>query len=121
MLEAGAKDEQWSSIRSALLSGNLIDNLSVQEDLVLFKNRIYLPNCNGLKLTVTTQAHDAKVAGHCGRDKTMELLTQNYYWPNLDDWVGTYVKTCDACQRNKIARHKKYGRLQPLEVLHHPW
>ena len=46
----------------------------------------------------------------------MELLTKNYYWPNLDNWVRTYVKTCDAYQRNKTARHKKYGRLQPLEV-----
>ena len=88
---------------------------------MLFKNRIYLPDCNDLKLTVTRQAHDSKVAGHFGRDKTMELLTRNYYWPNLDDWVRTYAKTCDACQRNKTARHKKYGRLQPLEVPYRPW
>ena len=88
---------------------------------MLLKNRIYLPDCNDLKLTVTRQAHDAKVAGHFGRDKTMELLTRNYYWPNLDNWVRTYVKTCDACQRNKTARHKKYGRLQPLEVPYRPW
>ena len=102
------------------MSGKFIDNLSLQDDLVLFKNRIYLPDCNDLKLTVTRQAHDAKVEGHLGRDKTMELLTRNYYWPNLDDWVRTYVKTCDACQRNKTARHKKYGRLQPLEVPYRP-
>ena len=79
ILEAGAKDQQWSSVRSALMSGKLIDNLSLQDDLVLFKNRMYLPDCNDLKLTVTRQAHDAKVAGHFGRDKTMELLTRNYY------------------------------------------
>ena len=75
ILEAGAKDEQWSSVRSALMSGKLIDNLFLQDDLVLFKNRIGLPDCNNLKLTVTRQAHDAKVAGHFGRDKTMEMLT----------------------------------------------
>ena len=121
ILEAGAKDQQWSSVRSALMSGKLIDNLSLQDDLVLFKNRMYLPDCNDLKLTVTRQAHDAKVAGHFGRDKTMELLTRNYYWPNLDDWVRTYLKTCDACQRNKTVGHKKYGRLQPLEVPYRPW
>ena len=79
ILEAGAKDEPWSSVRSALMSGKLIDNLSLQDDLVLFKNRIYLPDCNDLKLTVTRQAHDAKVAGHFGRDKTIEWLTRNYY------------------------------------------
>ena len=77
ILEAGAKDEQWSSVRSVLMSGKLIDTLSLQDDLVLFKHRIYLPDCNDLKLTVTRQVHDAKVAGHFGRDKTMELLTGN--------------------------------------------
>ena len=75
ILEAGAKDEQWSSVRSALMSGKLIHNLFLKDDLVLFKNRICLPDCNDLKLTVTRQAHNAKVAGHFGRDKTMEMLT----------------------------------------------
>ena len=77
ILKAGAKDEQWSSVRLAWMSRKLIDNLSLQDDFVLFKNRIYLPDCNDLKLTVTRQVHDAKVAGHFGRDKTMELLTGN--------------------------------------------
>ena len=94
----------------------MIDNLSLQNDLVLFRNRIYLPDCNDLKLTFTRQAHDAKVAGQFARDKTIELLTQNYYWHNLEDWVRTDFKTCNACQRYTIARYRKYGRLQPSEV-----
>ena len=68
-----------------LESGRLIDNLTLEDELVCYKNRIYIPDCNDLKLTVTRQAHDAKVAGHFGRDKTLELLTRNYYWPNLDE------------------------------------
>ena len=121
ILEAGKKDGQWSAVKSTLMTGKLIDNLSLQDDLMLFKNRIYLPDCNDLKLTVTRRADDAKVVSHFGRDKTMELLTRNYYWPTLEDLVSTYVKTCDACQRNKTARHKKYSRLQPQEVTYHPW
>ena len=71
ILEAGAKDKQLSSVRSALRSGKLIDNLSLQDDLVLFKNKIYLPDCNDPKLIVTRQVNDAKVAGHFGRDMIM--------------------------------------------------
>ena len=33
ILEAGAKDEQWSAVRSALMSGKLINNLSLQNHL----------------------------------------------------------------------------------------
>ena len=121
IIKAGALDKQWTSYELALESGRLINNLTLEDELVCYKNRMYILDCNDLKLTVTKQAHDAKVAGHFGRDKTLELLTRNYYWPNLDEWVKTYVKTCDACQRNKTARHKKYGRLQPLDIPYRPW
>ena len=51
----------------------------------------------------------------------MELLQRNYYWPNLEEWVRNYVRTCDACQRNKTARHKKYSPLKPLDLPYRPW
>ena len=87
----------------------------------MYKNGIYIPNCNKLKLTVSRQAHDAKVAGHFGQDKTLELLTRNYYWPNLKEWVKTCVRICDVCQRNNTTRHKKYGLLQSLDVPYRAW
>ena len=43
---------------------------------------------NALKLKVAYQCHFAKVVGHFGRDKTLELMKQNYYWPNMEEWVG---------------------------------
>ena len=88
---------------------------------MLYKKRYYIPNSNALKLTVTRRCHDAKVAAHFGRDKTMERMTRTYYWPNMDRWVRNYVRTCDACQPNKTARHKKYGPLKPLEIPYRPW
>ena len=121
IIKAGALDKQWTSYKIALESGRLIDNPTFQDALVCYKNRIFIPDCKDLKLTVTRQAHDTKVAGHFGRDKTLELLTRNYHWPNLDEWVKTYVKTCDACQRNQTVRHKKYGLLQPLDIPYRPW
>lgn len=121
ILEAGELDPQWMSYKKELLAGKVYETLSLEDGLVLYKKRIYIPNCNDLKLTVTRQCHDAKVAGHFGRDKTMELITRNYYWPDLENWVRGYVRTCDACQRNKTARHKKYGLLKPLDVPYRPW
>ena len=118
---AGALDKQWTSYKMPLELGQLIDILTLKDELVCYKNRIYIPHCKDLKLTVTSQPHDANIAGHFGRDKTLELLTRNYYWPNLYEWVKTFVKTCDACPRNQTIRRKKYGRLQPLEIHYRPW
>ena len=88
------------SFKRALLSGKVYDTLSLEDGLVLYKKRIYIPDSNDLKLTVTRQCHDAKVAGQFGSDKTMELITRNYYWPDLEKWVRNYVRTWDACQCN---------------------
>ena len=39
----------------------------------------------------------------------------------MDQCVRNYVRICDACQRNKTARYKKYGPLKPLEIPYRPW
>ena len=119
--EAGKLDDQWMSYKSQLESGKVFNTLSLEDGLVLYKKRYYIPNSNELKLTVTRRCHDTKVAGHFGRDKTMERMTRTYYCPDMDQWVRNYVRTRDACQRNKTAKHKKYGPLKPLEIPYRPW
>ena len=119
--EAGKLDDQWMSYKSQLKSRKVFDTLSLEDGLVLYKKRNYIPNSNKLKLTVTRRYHDTRVARHFGRHKTMERMTRTYYWPDMDQWVRNYVRTCDACQLNKTARHKKYGPLKPLEIPYRPW
>ena len=119
--EAGKVNDQWIAYKSQLESGKVFDTSSLKDGLVWYKKRYYIPNSNELKLTVTRRCHDKKVAGHFGRDKTMERMTRTYYWPDMDQWVRNYVRTCDTCQRNKTARHKKYGPLKSLEIPYRPW
>ena len=35
--------------------------------------------------------------GHQGRDKTMSLVRQRFYWPSLDSDVEKKVKNCVRC------------------------
>jgi len=39
----------------------------------------------------------------------------------MEEHITEYVPSCDICQRNKVIRPKKYGLLEPLEVLMRPW
>jgi len=89
--------------------------------MVTYDRRIYIPDSNALKWKVAHQCHDTKVAGHFGRDKTLDLINRNYYCPNIEEWVRNYVRSGEACQRNKTAMLKKYGKLVPLEVPSRPW
>ena len=74
--EAGKLDDQWMSYKSQLESGKVFDTLSLEDSLMLYKKRYYIPNKNELKLTVTRRFHDAKVAGHFSRDTTTERMTR---------------------------------------------
>jgi len=123
ILEAGLLDQHWLGIRNALNTGQDYPGLQhngIEDEMVTYERRIYIPDSNALKLKVAHQCHDAKVAGHFGRDKTLDLMERNFHWPNMEEWVRNYVRTCDACQCNKTARHKKHGKLVPLEIPSRP-
>ena len=62
-----------------------------------------------------------KVAGYFGQEKTIELVTRNFYWEKLADWINDYVRSCNECQHIKSPRHTKYELLQPLEVPYAAW
>ena len=53
VLKAGIKDETWMNIKTALESGKVIDRFTLEDNLVLYKNRIYIPDNDDLKLTVS--------------------------------------------------------------------
>jgi len=124
ILEAGLQDQQWLGIRNALRTGQDYSGLQhygIEDEMVTYERCIYIPDSNALKLKVAHQCHNAKVGGHFGQDKTLDLMKRNYYWTNMEEWVRNYVPTCDACQRNKTARYKNYGKLVPLEIPSRPW
>ena len=45
--------------------------------------------------------HNTPVEEHGGRWKMTELVTRNYWWPEVMKKVGKYVDKCNACQRYK--------------------
>ncbi|GMF53989.1 unnamed protein product [Phytophthora fragariaefolia] len=67
--------------------------------------RVVVPHDEDLKYRILYEAHDTPLGGHLGREKTYSSVSLHYWWPNLCKWVGTYVRTCETCQRVKPAPH----------------
>jgi len=87
-LEAGLLDQHWFGYRIALKTGQDYPGLQyygIEDEIVTYERHIYIPYSNALKLKVAHECHNAKVAGHFGRDKTLDLIKRNYYWPNVEE------------------------------------
>ena len=94
---------------------------SVQDGLLYFHGRIYVPLTSDLCRHIVSIAHDTWIAGHAGRFKTLELVSRNYWWPNMSWYIGRYVATCDLCLQTKVQHQKPTGKLQPLPVPEECW
>ena len=92
-----------------------------QQGVIFFQKRQRILLDEELRKEILESEHNHPTAGHFGQRKKLELVTRNFYWPKLDETINEYVRTCDACQRNKSRRHAKYGLLEPLEVPYAPW
>jgi len=117
--DAKLDDEYIRLCKAVSKKENIDTNYAIKEDILTWKGRIYVPK--GMKKKVMKSEHDSKVAGHFGRDRTMELITRNFYWPKMEDDVRQYCNECDNCQRTKAPRHAKHGLLHPLELPSKPW
>lgn len=44
---------------------------------------------------------------HPGISATQKLITQRFFWPNMNKDIRTWTKACLQCQRSKVHRHNK--------------
>ena len=79
-----------------------------------------MPDCE-VRQTLLHEAHDAPLSGHLGRDKTVERLSRNFYWPRLHRTVHDYCRTCETCQAIKPSSGGRLGLLQPHAVPDRPF
>ncbi|KAF8730579.1 hypothetical protein RHS02_07663, partial [Rhizoctonia solani] len=64
--------------------------------------------------------HDSPLASHLGQQRTLELLSCNYWWPGMKSSAKEWVECCPTCQANQQA-HAPVIALKPLEVPPYPF
>ena len=64
----------------------------MEEELVLKKGKVYVLKDEELRTEIIWLYHDVPMAGHGGKWKTVELVTRNYWWPEVIREVGRYVE-----------------------------
>jgi hypothetical protein len=92
-----------------------------ENDLWHFRDQIYILMIPKLQHKIVEQHHDSWIAGHAGQWKTLELVSQSYWWLNMSRYIGQYCKACDMCLRTKAQQCKPFGKLHPLPIPEARW
>lgn len=122
MIATHTKEDDFA-IKALLTKSPAFKKLKIDKntEIVTCNGLIYVPKNREVKRLILQSRHDAPYAGHLGRRKTLEAVQRDFYWPGMMDYIIEYTKTCDVCQRNRLATRKQYGLLQPMPIPSGPW
>ncbi|QRW25691.1 Retrotransposable element Tf2 protein [Rhizoctonia solani] len=92
----------------------------MEAGLLFYQGCIVVPDVGTLRTNLLRIFHDSPLAGHPGRQWTLELVLRNYYWPGIRADTYWHVDSCKICQQ---IRKPKYASIppQPLELPSRPW
>jgi len=93
----------------------------IKGDLVLKEGKMYVPKDKKLRIEIIWLYHDIPVVEHEERWKTMELVTRNYWWPEMMKNVEKYVDEYNLCQRIKNRTEAPARKLIINEVPEKMW
>jgi hypothetical protein len=79
------KDKGRGTVKSA--------EWSESEGLLMFCSKIYVPKDRDLRRRIIEQHHNTCITGHAGRFKTLELVSCNYWWPQMSCYIGSTSST----------------------------
>ncbi|QRW09789.1 Transposon Tf2-12 polyprotein [Ceratobasidium sp. AG-Ba] len=119
--DAYLQDERLTHIIEALQRSDKVINWTWDNSLLMFKNKIYVPNDDSIRKDILASRHDNLAAGHPGQFRTLELVNRKYYWKSLKKSVNSYVSNCESCIRNKHSNQVPPGLLNPIELPSRPW
>ena len=87
-LEAGIEqDENYRKLQEKIKE-NLIESLSTwyslnEKGLLLYKDRLCVPNVPKIKLLILDEVHKTPYSGHSSYQKTITMIRKDYFWPNI--------------------------------------
>ena len=108
------------------MAENVTESLSTvyslnEKGLILYKNRLYVPNIPKVKLLILNEIHRNPYLGHPGYQKIITMLHKDYFWPNMKNELEEYIARCFECQQVKTEHQHPAGLLQPLPIPSWKW
>ena len=87
-----------------------------EDELLTYKNIIYIPNVASLRRIVMDEIHQAPYSGHPGYQKIIATARKQYFCLGMKKDMAEYISRCMKCQQVKVEHQHPAGLLQPLPV-----
>jgi hypothetical protein len=91
------------------------------EDILFFKEKLWMSESDQLKLNIIREIHDQSVSGHSGIRRICKYLHKWYYWSQVKQSVERYIRNCHICRRFKTTRDKYSDLLNLLFISDRSW
>jgi hypothetical protein len=84
------------------------------EDVWYKGNRVVVTeDINGKRSIIQTH-HDPPIHSHPGISKTIQIIEQNYWWPQMCKDITDDVQGCAECQQHKVNNRPTKAPLRPI-------
>ena len=98
--------------------GMQVPNFHLQDALLCHLGHLCVPSSESAKMI--WEVHYSQVDGHFGVEKIVALLQKYFYWLDLQQDVGKYIRSYTACTIDKL-NIKKKGLYNSLPSTSWPW
>ncbi len=82
----------------------------------MLKDRFVAYAPRSIRETLLRLAHDDKLAGHCGVQKMLLRLQQDWLWPNMEEDITIYCRSCHECNTGNVSNNSKPCPLEQMET-----
>jgi hypothetical protein len=98
-----------------------INGYTMHNDLLVYKNRLVVPDEDELRTRLCNEFHRPLHRAHPEQGKMRKIICQQYFWPGMESYINRYIGNCPECKHSKNSRLKPAGLLHPLPILQKPW
>jgi len=86
VISSGQDEENCLKTYDRVLEGKADADVTQEDEVLRYRGRLWVPDSVDLRKMLLQEQYDSKVAGHISQEKTIELVWNNFFRPNIDSW-----------------------------------